>query len=144
MDSMGIPLPAVIDVLILGVAATSASAPQRAYLTALMAVVGSTAGNVTLFQAAYHGRKLFSSNKPPNARSQKFQAWFYRYGLLTVFVPAVTPVIPLPLKVFVISAGALHTSFSRFLAIILLARVLRYLEYMGATALGKSGQNGDG
>ena len=29
--------------------------------------------------------------------------------MLTVFVPAVTPVLPLPLKVFVITAGALRT-----------------------------------
>ena len=44
-----------------------------------------------------------------------------------------TPVVPLPLKVFVISAGALRTSFGRFLAVILVARVIRYfgLAYLG-------------
>jgi membrane protein DedA with SNARE-associated domain len=41
-------------------------------------------------------------------------------------VPAVVPFIPLPLKVFVISAGALRTPFRRFLLVILLARVIRY------------------
>src|SRR5579862_4165640 len=76
MDSLGIPLPAVIDVLILGVAATSASSPRHAYMTALMAVVGSTAGNIALFQAAYHGRRLFSTGKPSAGKGQKFQAWF--------------------------------------------------------------------
>ena len=56
-----------------------------------------------------------------------------RYGLLTVFVPAVVPFIPLPLKVFVISAGAMRTSTSRFLAVVLLARLLRYFgeAYLG-------------
>ena len=41
--------------------------------------------------------------------------------------------IPLPLKVFVISAGMLHTRFSRFLAVILLAHVIRYFgeAYIG-------------
>lgn len=38
-----------------------------------------------------------------------------------------TPVAPLPLKVFVISAGALRTRFGRFLRVILAARTIRYL-----------------
>jgi len=38
----------------------------------------------------------------------------------------VAPFIPLPLKVFVISAGALRTPFARFLAVILVARVIRF------------------
>jgi membrane protein DedA with SNARE-associated domain len=45
----------------------------------------------------------------------------------------VTPVLPLPLKVFVVSAGALKTPFSKVLAVILLARVIRYFgeAYLG-------------
>lgn len=133
LDSLGIPLPAAIDVLILGVGATSAQAPQRAYLTAFLATIGSLAGNIALFLAARHGRRLFSKGEPQAGKSQKLQEWFYRYGLLTVFIPAVTPVIPLPLKVFVISAGVLRTPFGRFLGIVLLARVIRYfgLAYLG-------------
>jgi membrane protein DedA with SNARE-associated domain len=46
--------------------------------------------------------------------------------LLTVFIPAVVPLLPLPLKVFVITAGVLHISTGRFVAVILLARVLRF------------------
>jgi membrane protein DedA with SNARE-associated domain len=62
----------------------------------------------------------------PPGRRQRFQLWFSRYGLLTIFVPAVVPFVPLPLKVFVISAGAMHTPVGRFLAVVLLARVIRY------------------
>ena len=133
IDSMGVPLPAAMDALVIGVAATSTDTPQRAYFTALMAVLGSAGGNIALFMAAQHGRKLFSKGDPQPGRSQKFQQWFHRYGLVTVFVPAVTPILPLPLKVFVISAGALRTRLSRFLAVILLARILRYfgLAYLG-------------
>jgi membrane protein YqaA with SNARE-associated domain len=133
LDSMGIPLPAAIDVLLLGVGAASAHEPSKAYISALLAIIGSTAGNVMLFQAARHGGRLFSKGEPPPGKRQKFQQWFYRYGLLTVFIPAVTPVVPLPLKVFVISAGALHTPFRRFLAVIVVARVIRYfsLAYLG-------------
>ena len=123
IDSAGIPIPMGVDFLLLGVAASSVKYPQYAYGTALLAVLGSLAGNIMLFQAARHGRRLFSKGDPAPG---KFQKWFHRYGLFSVFVPAVTPVIPLPLKVFVASAGALHTPFSRFLSIILLARVIRY------------------
>jgi membrane protein DedA with SNARE-associated domain len=53
--------------------------------------------------------------------------------MLTVFIPAVVPVLPLPLKVFVVSAAALKTPFSKFLIVILLARVIRYFgeAYLG-------------
>src|SRR5208283_38827 len=126
IDSLGVPLPAAIDLLVVGVAATKANSPQHAYFTALLAILGSLGGNIALFLGARHGRRLFSKGEPSPGRSRKFETWFYRYGLLTVFIPAVTPVVPLPLKVFVISAGALRTPFGRFLAVILLARVIRY------------------
>jgi membrane protein YqaA with SNARE-associated domain len=134
VDSMGIPLPAATDAVLIGVAVESAMHPGHAYFTALMAIVGSLAGNIFLFQMARQGRRMFSSREEPSpGKRQRFQEWFSRYGLLTVFIPAVTPVLPLPLKVFVISAGAFHTPFGRFLIVILVARVIRYigLAYLG-------------
>src|SRR5208283_687569 len=108
-------------------------APQRAYFTALMGVLGSAGGSISLFWAVRHGRRLFLKGQPPPGKRQRFERWFNRYGMLTVFIPAVTPVLPLPLKVFVVSAGALKTPFSKFLAVILLARVIRYFgeAYLG-------------
>jgi len=123
LDSIGIPLPSGVDLLLLTVAAGSVDAPGHAYFTALLAVAGSVGGNVALFMAARHGRRLAGKGQPSPG---KFQRWFQRYGLMSVFVPAVTPVVPLPLKVFVISAGALHTPVDRFVAVILLARIIRY------------------
>jgi membrane protein YqaA with SNARE-associated domain len=96
-----------------------------------MAVAGSLAGNCALFFAARHGfRRLI---KPPApGKPQKFRTWFHRYGLVTVFIPAFLP-IPLPLKVFVVSAGILHTPATHFVGVILLARVARYFgeAYLG-------------
>jgi membrane protein DedA with SNARE-associated domain len=130
IDSMGVPLPAAIDALMLGVAIET---PQRAYFTALMAVLGSTGGNMILFQLARSGGRRFMKAEPPPGKRQTFQRWFNRYGLLTVFVPAVVPFVPLPLKVFVISAGAMHTPAGKFLAVILVARIVRYFgeAYLG-------------
>ena len=130
VDSMGVPLPAAIDALLISVAIET---PQRAYFTAFMAVLGSAGGNMVLFMLAQSGRRRFLKTELQPGRRQRFQQWFNRYGLLTVFVPAVVPFVPLPLKVFVISAGAMHTPAGRFLAVILLARVIRYF---GEAALG--------
>jgi membrane protein DedA with SNARE-associated domain len=126
LDSLGIPLPAAVDLILLDVGVHSTHNPQKAYLMALMAVIGSLTGNLALFQAARHGRRLFGKSEPSPGERRRFQDWFRRYGLLTVFVPAVVPFVPLPLKVFVISAGALHVPFRKFLAVILAARVIRY------------------
>ena len=125
-DSMGIPLPAALDFLLITVAAGSVQDPKRAYLTAFLAVIGSAAGNAALFLAARQGRRWISKEEPGPEKSQRFRKWFRRYGLLTVFIPAVTPVVPLPLKVFVISAGALHSPFGTFMGVILAARIIRY------------------
>jgi membrane protein YqaA with SNARE-associated domain len=127
LDSLGVPLPALLDGLILGVAADSVRTPHIAWLTALLAVVGSTGGNILLFTAARHGHRLFRRKGAPEAVPGRFQKWFHRYGLVTVFIPAVTPVPPLPLKFFVISAGAFRTPYSRFVSVIVAARAIRFL-----------------
>lgn len=131
IDSIGVPLPATIDALLILIAA---KAPGQAYYAASLAVLGSLAGNLALFQTArYSGQRVLRASEPekPGALS----SWFRRYGLITVFVPAATPIIPLPLKVFVVSAGALRTPLSKFLGVILAGRALRYFgdAYLGAT-----------
>lgn len=139
VDSLGVPLPTAMDVVLVIFAV---KAPERAYFTALMAVLGSAGGNILLFLAAREGRRRFIKAEPPPGKRQRFEQWFQRYGMLTVFIPAVTPVLPLPLKVFVVSAGALHTPFSKFLAVILLARVIRYFgEAWLGIALGKDAES---
>src|SRR5262249_8759920 len=48
-----------------------------------------------------------------------------RYGLVTVFIPALIP-IPMPMKAFVICSGVLGIRPVFFLGTVLLARILRY------------------
>ncbi len=140
IDSFGVPLPSMMDFLLVGVAAASHKDPHHAYFTAFLAVVGSMAGNAGLFMAARRGAGWMLKREPAPGERRRFREWFHRYGLLTVFVPAVTPVVPLPLKVFVISAGVLRTPFSRFFLVVLLARVIRYFgeAYLGLE-LGEEG-----
>jgi membrane protein YqaA with SNARE-associated domain len=133
LDSSGIPIANTLDAYLIFLAIKE---PDRAYWYAAIAVAGSTIGNVALFLAARHGGRRFL-RRTESGRGQRFRRWFERFGLVTIFVPALMP-IPMPLKIFVISAGALHTRFLPFLAVILLARIPRYF---GETWLGvKLGQ----
>src|SRR3954452_5436008 len=121
LDSMGVPLPTATDFVLLTIGITGDA--RAAYFAAFMALCGSLVGNVLLFQMVRQGRRLVTKEESAPGR---FQQWFRQYGLLTVFVPAVVPISPLPLKVFVISAGAFRTPFARFLAVMVAARVVRY------------------
>ncbi|MBV9508110.1 MAG: VTT domain-containing protein [Acidobacteriia bacterium] len=130
IDSIGVPLPATMDALIIVIAVKS---PERAYLAAALGVLGSVAGNVALFEMARFGVRRFVREVTEPGKTGKFRRWFHRYGLLTVFLPAATPVLPLPLKFFVISAGVLHSPRARFVVVVFLARLLRYFgdAYLG-------------
>jgi membrane protein YqaA with SNARE-associated domain len=130
LDSLGVPLVGGVDALLIYVAVKS---PHMAYLAATTATAGSILGNLLLFLGARYGVRRFAGEEAPDGKRQKFRLWFQRYGLLTVFIPAVTPFVPLPLKVFVVSAGGMHTPVGRFLGVVLLARVIRYYgeAYLG-------------
>jgi len=122
VDSTGIPISAGMDALVILVGVKN---PAQAYWTATLAVVGSAAGNTILFFASRRGGRRFLATTLIPGRPQRFRRWFQRFGLVTVFVPALMP-IPMPLKLFVVSAGALHTGYVPFLLVILAARLLRY------------------
>jgi len=128
IDSTGIPVATGMDALVILVAVKS---PARAYFAASMGVLGSLIGNAALFMAARKGLSRFVK-APQHGSKQRFRDWFQRYGLLTIFIPALLP-IPLPLKVFVISAAVLRTPLRSFLLVIALARSLRYFcdAYLG-------------
>ena len=136
LDSCGVPLPGALDASLVYLAWHS---PAMAYWTASAAVFGSLAGNIGLYLAARHGVRRFV-REPDPSKPQKFRIWFDRYGLITVFVPALVP-IPLPMKPFVISAGVMRTRVAEFLGVVLIGRFIRYFgeAYLGVS-LGKDAQ----
>lgn len=131
LDSAGIPLPAAVDALVLVLAAAN---PGLAWLNGGLAVAGSLAGCLILFGIARRGGRMYLDERTRTGRAARFRAWFQQYGLVTIFVPAVVPIAPLPLKVFVISAGALGVRTSWFVLVVLAARLVRYfgLAFLGA------------
>jgi len=133
LDSSGVPVAGIFDAVLVLIAVEK---PSIAWLCAGLAVAGSTIGNTILFAAAHRGGRRFMDKAAPEGRGAKFREWFRRYGMITVFVPAMIP-IPMPLKLFVISAGVVGTSFAEFLTVTLIARSIRYfgLAWLGV-ALG--------
>lgn len=130
LDSAGIPIPAAVDALLMVLAA---NAPDAAYLAAAMAVIGSLCGSMFLFFVARKGGEKYLEKHTIGERGKKFRLWFQHYGLLTVFISAISP-IPTPMKLFVISSGALGVSPRSFFLTVLAARIPRYgaLAYLGS------------
>lgn len=130
MDSAGVPIPAGVDALLLVVAAKR---PESAWLAAIAAIVGSLAGNLVLFSLAKRGGQAYLDRHTLTGRGKTIRAWFQRYGLVTVFVPALLP-IPLPMKIPVFCTAVAGVRTGVFMAIVAAARVPRYF---GLAWLGK-------
>jgi membrane protein YqaA with SNARE-associated domain len=122
-DSLGVPLPGGVDTLLVVV---SNQRPEWAYWCAGLATLGSLLGSMALFLLARKGGQKYLEKVTIGNRGQRFRRWFGRYGLVTVFVPAIS-VIPMPLKAFVACAGVLGIRPQAFALTILAARVPRYL-----------------
>jgi membrane protein YqaA with SNARE-associated domain len=131
LDSSGVPVAGVFDAFLILIAVER---PSVAWLCAGLAVAGSMVGNVILFLAAHRGGRRFMNKAAPEGRGARFREWFKRYGMVTVFVPALMP-IPMPLKLFVISAGVMGTSLTEFFSVVLVARLIRYFgeAWLGVT-----------
>jgi membrane protein DedA with SNARE-associated domain len=131
LDSSGVPVAGVFDAFLILVAVER---PSSAWLCAGLGVAGSMVGNIILFSASHRGGRRFMNKAAPEGRAAKFREWFKRYGMVTVFVPALIP-IPMPLKLFVISAGVMGTSMTEFISVVFVARVFRYFgeAWLGVT-----------
>jgi membrane protein YqaA with SNARE-associated domain len=122
LDSSGIPVAAVFDALLILIAVQR---PSVGWWCAGLAVIGSTVGNAILFHLSQRGGRQFLEKSASEGRAMRFRAWFKRFGLLTVFIPALIP-IPMPMKLFVITAGVFGTPVWEFLGVVVLARIIRY------------------
>lgn len=129
VDSAGIPLAVGLDVLVI---LLSTQQPRLAPLWVSLAVLGSTTGTLVLFYIARKSGGLLLKDQATEGYRARFRDWFHRYGLATLFIPALIP-IPMPMKFFVVCSGCLGIPVSQFLATIVVARILRYAgeAYLG-------------
>ena len=130
LDSAGVPNPGGLDYVLLFLAWKN---PAAAYFSAGLAVAGSLFGTLVLYRIARKGGEAFLDKHTTSGAGARFRRWFRRYGLVTVFIPALVPMIPLPMKVFVICAGAFGIHPLSFFAVMALGRIPRYfgLAYLG-------------
>lgn len=122
LDSAGVPIVGGVDALLIAVASQSA---ENAYLAATFALIGSMLGSSFLFFLARKGGDAFLHKQIASGPGKRLHFWFQQYGLITVFVPAISP-IPLPMKIPVFCAGALQVRFEYFALVLLIARAIRY------------------
>lgn len=122
LDSAGLPVVGGVDALVIAIATSD---PTQAYLAAAFAIAGSLAGSLILFAIARKGGEVLLTKHISGRRGARLHLWFQRYGLITVFIPAISP-LPLPMKIPVFCAGALQVRISYFSAVVLSARVIRY------------------
>jgi membrane protein YqaA with SNARE-associated domain len=134
IDSAGLPMVAGVDALVVLISALN---PSQGYEAALTGTAGSLVGNLFLFFIARKGGEAYLARYTAEGRGAQLRAWFAEYGLLTIFVPAFV-IVPLPMKIFVLSAGAMGVNPLRFSFVLLIARLPRYLflAWLG-TRLGK-------
>lgn len=129
LDSAGLPVVGGVDLLLITIAMNT---PRYAYLAAIYAVAGSVAGSLILFGIARKGGEAFLAKQLASSKGRRLHGWFEQYGLVTVFIPALSP-LPMPMKIPVFCAGALEVHWSYFTGVVLAARLIRYfaLAYLG-------------
>ena len=131
IESAGVPSPSGTDALILLV---TIARPDSAVLCAVLAILGSLIGSAIFHALVSKGGEKLLAEKTASPRGAKLRSWFARYGLASVFVCALVPIPVMPLKVMALSACALGVSRTRYLAVMLAARIPRYgaMAYLGA------------
>jgi len=136
MESAGIPNPGGTDFMLLALAV---ALPSKAFLCAVMAIVGSLTGSAVFYEITRRGGEKLLARYTSSGRGARFREWFRRYGLATVFVAALLPVPILPFKAFAACAGATGVGRPRFFLTLAAARIPRYfaLAYLGVK-LGES------
>jgi membrane protein YqaA with SNARE-associated domain len=119
MDSSFVPMPAFIDLAVMGAAALS---PQNAVGYAAAAVVGSTAGVMIVYGLARGGRRAAGGEGKRIAWAEDF---LKRRGALALLGAALMPA-PFPFKVVVLSAGYLRQPVPSVILGVTTGRVIRF------------------
>jgi membrane protein YqaA with SNARE-associated domain len=130
LDSSIIPLPGSMDIFAI---VLSADQPERWPYYALMATGGSVLGGYFTYRLARGEGKGRLASRLKRSQMDKVRSVFKKWGFWSISVPAVLPP-PLPMVPFLVAAGAAQYSLQKFLAALLLGRVVRYsiLGVLGA------------
>jgi len=136
IDASVLSLPEVNDILIVYMVMKS---PSYLVYYAAMATAGSVGGSLIVYYLGRKGGETVLRRQFSREQVDRMQGRFARYGMAAVVVPAMLPP-PVPLKLFVLGAGAAGMRVSTFAWAIGIGRGVRYLAegvlayYYGAAA----------
>ena len=122
LDSSFLSFPQVNDILVI---VLSTRNPERMPYYAVMTVAGSLVGCLLLFRVARRGGDVFLRKRFRGPHVDRAMAAYTKFGLLAVIVPAMLPP-PVPLKLFVLLAGAAALPVWQFAVAIAIGRSIRY------------------
>jgi membrane protein YqaA with SNARE-associated domain len=120
LDSSFLPFPGINDLALIVLASQR---PARAPFYAFMSTVGSLLGCYVVYGIARGGGRLAGGKSSSTKGSAR--RWLERNDLVAMLVMCLLPP-PAPLKIFVITAGALRMNALRFGAALLVGRSLRF------------------
>jgi membrane protein YqaA with SNARE-associated domain len=121
-DSSFLPLAQAVDVMVV---AQAVALPQQVYATAAMAVSGSTLGCFAAYLAARRGGRRILLRFVTPQRSQQLEESFQQQGVWPLMVQTMLP-LPLPMRLWVLGAGAFGMQPLRFIGAVFFARTVRY------------------
>jgi membrane protein YqaA with SNARE-associated domain len=121
LDSSFVPFPGINDLALIVLASEH---PARAPFYALMSTVGSLLGCYLLYGIASSGGRL-AGGKSSSTKGNSARRWLERNDFVAMLVMCLLPP-PAPLKISVITAGALRMNALHFGVALLLGRSLRF------------------
>jgi membrane protein YqaA with SNARE-associated domain len=122
LESSFIPFPGVNDLALIVLASKY---PARATLYAMMSTAGSLLGSYVTYSLARWGGRWARRKVRTSAEGRRSWGWLERNDFVAMLVMCLLPP-PAPLKLFVISMGALRINALHFGAAFLVGRVLRF------------------
>ena len=122
LDNSAVPLPGSQDALTIIL-----SAGEKTWWPyyALMATAGAVVGGYVTYRLARKEGKAILEKRVPRRKAQKVYSTFEKWGFWAVTIPALLPP-PLPMFPFLLAAGALQYSRTKFVAALAIGRGIRY------------------
>ena len=130
LDSTFLPLPGATDLLLIVMVARHS---ELVALYILAAITGSMAGCLVMHAIGKKGGEALVRQRFTGEKIERAMASLQRHGIIAVLVPSLLPP-PAPFKIFVLLAGVVGISATRFATAIGIGRGIRYVT-LGILAL---------
>ena len=123
-----LPIPGVTDIMLVLFAAQK----TNVFLLVVLSTAGSAVGGFLSYQVGQSGGMAFLEKHVPASIFKRVCEWMENHAILSVALPALLPP-PMPLSPFVLAAGALKMSRSKFMTTFTVSRLIRhtFAVYLG-------------